>query len=192
MWSLYSHTNTNQLKLHLIMPFPKPLVQICIHNPYAERQWNISKQRNCHVNLIICFFAVEINGSPKGCQTEMFVLFLPLSVPLFNLFLWSLLLMSLWVTHAWSAFPSSQKSFPLGHYLTISFKYEQACSAPFLTKILNYKTGFHTPNMQLVVLGAVVNSLWRAVSGRRESEKERKEKKREGGRCWWVKPFEDL
>ncbi len=89
MWSLYSHTNTNQLKLHLIMPFPKPLVQICIHNPYAERQWNISKQRNCHVNLIICFFAVEINGSPKGCQTEMFVLFLPLSVPLFNLFLWA-------------------------------------------------------------------------------------------------------
>ncbi len=38
-----------------------------------------------------------------------------------------------------------------------------------------------TPNMQLVVLGAVVNSLWRAVSGRRESEKERKEKKKGGG-----------
>lgn len=89
MWSLYSHTHSQTSSNCIWL--------CCSLNPlfryasiiHTQRQWNISKQRNCHVNLIICFFAVEINGSPKGCQPEMFVLFLPLSVPLFNLFLWA-------------------------------------------------------------------------------------------------------
>lgn len=92
---------------------------------------------------------------------------------------WRLLLMSLWVTHAWGAFPSSLRRFPEGHYLTIYFMYEQACFAYFW-QILNYKTGFRTPNTQVAV-GKVVNSLKGWVRRERKSERQKERGVGSGG-----------
>lgn len=154
---------------------------------HTQRQWNISKQWNCHVNLIICFFAVEINGSPKGCQTDMFVLFLPLSVPLFNLFLWARkahkeMKPSAYVTLSYSrlkCFSFIPKEFSPG---TLSHYLLHVWTSRFCNHFwLKSSTTKPVSILQLVVLGTVVNSLWRAVSGRRESEKERTKDKKGGG-----------
>jgi len=95
---------------------------------------------------------------------------------------WRLLLMSLWVTHAWGAFASSQRSFPLGHYLAISLMYEQACFCPIFDLQNSFFVCKRTPNMQVVV-GKVVTSLWR-VRQERERKSERQKGRGVGSGGW--------